>query len=374
MNHSHHFDSSETIRFHSVLLAAMFSLGFLACDHSDQVGNPSGSGGNKAGGTTKGQGGGSGGQASGGSSGDSASGGMISGGAPSLKSDAGLGGQGAGGAGGIAGASGGVSGGTGGSVTSQGGAVSSDAGVDGTMSTGGITKTDGATSLDGAAMGGAGGSGGAINPTGPLPKITIYMIGDSTMADKAIPNSENERGWGQMMPQFFKAEAKISNHAKNGRSSKSFIDEGLWKAVITNLKAGDWLIAQFGHNDEKDEKERHTDPFTTYAENLKKFATETRAKGGFPIICTPIVRGGDLEGHGDYPEGAIAAAKAVDAPLIDLEKETKIFVGALGNSRLKEFYINRDNTHLVIAGGTKVAEMATKAIREMNLPLAAYLK
>jgi pectinesterase len=374
MNHSHLLGKSDMVRFHSVLLAAMFSFGFFACDSSEQSGNPRGSGGNKAGGAVNGQGGGSGGQSSGGSNSTSGSGGMTSGGASSVKSDAGLGGQGAGGAGGITGGSSGTSGGAGGSGTGKGGAVSVDAGVDVTTSTGGILATDGATVSGGATMGGASGSGGAIKPTDPLPKITIYMIGDSTMADKAIPNSENERGWGQMMPQFFKAEAKISNHAKNGRSSKSFIDEGLWKAVISNLKAGDWLIAQFGHNDEKDDSARHTDPFTTYAANLKKFATETRAKGGFPIICTPIVRGGDLEGHGDYPEGAIAAAKEVDAPLIDLEKETKIFVGALGTSRLKEFYINRDNTHLVIAGATKVAEMATKAIREMNLPLAAYLK
>lgn len=206
-----------------------------------------------------------------------------------------------------------------------------------------------------------------------MTKITIYMIGDSTMANKDVPNDADERGWGQMMPLFFKEEAKISNHARNGRSSRSFIEEGLWKAVLDSMKAGDWLIAQFGHNDEKTD-DRHTDPFTTYAANLKRFVSETRAKGAFPILCTPIVRGGDLEGHGDYPEAAIAAAKEVDAPLIDLEKETKAYVAALGTSRLKEFYIDRDNTHLRIAGATKVAEMAVTAIRAMNLPLAAYLK
>jgi lysophospholipase L1-like esterase len=82
--------------------------------------------------------------------------------------------------------------------------------------------------------------------------VHAFMIGDSTMADKK-PSTEPERGWGQMLQSFFKDSVKIVNYAQNGRSSKSFIDEGLWQAVLDGLQPGDYVIIQFGHNDNKEE-------------------------------------------------------------------------------------------------------------------------
>ena len=123
----------------------------------------------------------------------------------------------------------------------------------------------------------------------PKQSVNIFMIGDSTMANK-LTAKEPERGWGQMFPLFFSEEVKIHNHAQNGRSTKSFIGEGRWKVVLDSLKPGDYVIIQFGHNDQKEDSTRHTDPFKTFRANLEKYINETRAKGAFPILCTSIVR------------------------------------------------------------------------------------
>ena len=110
--------------------------------------------------------------------------------------------------------------------------------------------------------------------------ITIFMIGDSTMADKNMTGENPERGWGQMLPGYLTEDVRVDNHAQNGRSSKSFIDEGRWDKVLSLIKKGDYVFIQFGHNDEKPKADRHTDPGTTFDANLRKFVNETRAKGG----------------------------------------------------------------------------------------------
>ncbi|WP_373736676.1 GDSL-type esterase/lipase family protein, partial [Bacteroides heparinolyticus] len=91
------------------------------------------------------------------------------------------------------------------------------------------------------------------------PGITIFMIGDSTMADKDLTGGNPERGWGQMLPGYLSEEIRVDNHAVNGRSSKSFIDEGRWDKVLSLVKKGDYVFIQFGHNDEKTDPKRHTD-------------------------------------------------------------------------------------------------------------------
>ena len=92
------------------------------------------------------------------------------------------------------------------------------------------------------------------------PVITIFMIGDSTMANKSLTGENPERGWGQMLPGYLSEEIRVDNHAVNGRSSKSFIDEGRWEKVISQVKKGDYVFIQFGHNDEKSDPKRHTVP------------------------------------------------------------------------------------------------------------------
>src|SRR5258707_9269074 len=109
----------------------------------------------------------------------------------------------------------------------------------------------------------------------------VFMIGDSTMANK--PLDLPERGWGMVLGQFFVDPAIVHNHAVNGRSTKSFIDEGRWDKVLSELKAGDFVVTQFGHNDEKVENPKvGTDPATTFRDNLRRFVRETRAKNATP--------------------------------------------------------------------------------------------
>ena len=114
--------------------------------------------------------------------------------------------------------------------------------------------------------------------------VTIFMIGDSTMANKAIDNDKQERGWGMALQGFFKENIHIDNQAVNGRSSKSFIDEGRWDKVKALIKPGDYVFIQFGHNDEKPQPERHTEPGSTFDDNLRKFVNETRERGGIPVL------------------------------------------------------------------------------------------
>ena len=114
--------------------------------------------------------------------------------------------------------------------------------------------------------------------------IVIFTIGDSTMADKTTEKSYPGRGWGQMLHCFLTDDVVVENHAADGRSSLSFIQEGRWEKVLQRLKKGDYVFIQFGHNDEKPAKELHTEPGSTFDENLSRFVRETRAKGAFPLF------------------------------------------------------------------------------------------
>ena len=122
------------------------------------------------------------------------------------------------------------------------------------------------------------------------PAITIFMIGDSTMANKKLDGGNPERGWGHVLPGFFSEDIVVDNHAQNGRSSKSFINEGRWEKVISQVKKGDYVFIQFGHNDEKKDSTRYTVPGGSFDDNLRRFVNETRAKGGIPVLFNSIVR------------------------------------------------------------------------------------
>jgi lysophospholipase L1-like esterase len=213
--------------------------------------------------------------------------------------------------------------------------------------------------------------------------VHVFMIGDSTMADKD-PKAAPETGWGQALQSFFKETVKVANHARNGRSSKSFIDEGLWGKVLLVMQPGDYAIIQFGHNDQKPDESRHTDPFTTYKERLKQYVDETRGKGAFPILCTSIVRrkfdekGSLTDTHGDYPAAMKQVAQELKVPLIDLQFRTNGLVTDLGPEKSKALYLYtdkvKDDTHLNAEGATAIARMAAEEIKALKLPLAAFLK
>jgi DNA sulfur modification protein DndE len=223
--------------------------------------------------------------------------------------------------------------------------------------------------------------------------LTIYMIGDSTMASKdTIGNPE--RGWGMALPLFFDpAAVRVENHAVNGRSTKSFIDQGRWDSVSVRLRAGDYVFIQFGHNDQKiEDTTRYAAPWGAYADNLRRFVRETRAVGAHPVLLTPIVRrhfddcGVLVPTHGDYPDAVRRLAEQLDVPLIDMELASGEMIQSLGDSASRELFMHleagvypkfpegrRDDTHLRWAGAVEVARIAAKGIVEADLPLANYL-
>lgn len=253
--------------------------------------------------------------------------------------------------------------------------------------------------------------------------ITIFTIGDSTMANKKLEGENPERGWGQMLSRYFTDDITIDNHAVNGRSSKSFINEGRWDAVLSKIQKGDYVFIQFGHNDEKDDPNRHTDPGTTFDANLKKFVEDTRAKGGIPVLFNSIVRRnfGKADGnavanaikqddirngidpkapkdsieegatlidtHGAYLISPKNVAKELNVTFIDLNSLTHKLVEGMGPQKSKELYLwvepktvpalpngREDNTHLNVHGASVIAEMAVKAVAEAIPELQQYVR
>ncbi|WP_294606621.1 pectinesterase family protein [uncultured Bacteroides sp.] len=231
--------------------------------------------------------------------------------------------------------------------------------------------------------------------TADKPVITIFMIGDSTMADKSLTGGNPERGWGQMLPGYLSEEIRVDNHAVNGRSSKSFIDEGRWEKVISQVKKGDYVFIQFGHNDEKSDPKRYTAPGSTFDENLKRFVNETRAKGGIPVLFNSIVRRnfGTADGnklidtHGAYLDSPRNVAKELGVAFVDMNKVTHDLVEGMGPVESKKLFMwvsanqvaaipkgREDNTHLNIYGGRVVAGLAIDAIVKEVPELAKYVR
>lgn len=245
--------------------------------------------------------------------------------------------------------------------------------------------------------------------------ITIFMIGDSTMANKKMDGGNPERGWGMVLPGFFSEDIKIDNHAANGRSSKSFISEGRWEKVISKVKKGDYVFIQFGHNDEKTDSTRHTAPGTTFDENLRRYVNETRAKGGIPVLFNSIVRRNFVqpkdasitkdvrrtpgekelpkEGtilfdtHGAYLDSPRNVAKELGVTFIDMNKITHDLVQELGPVESKKLFMfvepnqvpafpkgREDNTHLNIYGARTIAGLAVDAIGKAIPELAKYIR
>jgi len=221
-------------------------------------------------------------------------------------------------------------------------------------------------------------------------RITIFTIGDSTMADKKA-DVFPETGWCQAFPAFVDQTVEVKNRAVNGRSSKSFISEGRWKTVRDSLKEGDYVFIQFGHNDEKiQDSTRYTEPFTTYAQNLERFIRETHEKKAIPILFTPIVRrkfenGFLADTHGNYPEAVRQMAAVWSVPLIDLQLLTAGAVTVLGDKASKKIYLwtrsnkkfpdgRKDDTHLNVEGAKLVAKLAAQQLVLLDNSLAKRIK
>ena len=226
-----------------------------------------------------------------------------------------------------------------------------------------------------------------------LRPVTVHLIGDSTMANKPLEGNP-ERGWGQALPGFLAERATVANHAINGRSTKSFIDEGRWDEVVRALRPGDYVFIQFGHNDaKKEDPRRFAAARTTYKENLARFVREAREKRARPVLCTPVMRrrfddaGRFFDTHGEYPDVVRQVAREMHVPLVDLHRESERVIVEQGAEGSKKLFLwiapgqypscakgRQDDTHFSQEGATRMAGLAVAGIRRAKLPLARYLR
>jgi lysophospholipase L1-like esterase len=226
--------------------------------------------------------------------------------------------------------------------------------------------------------------------TFPPKRTTVWLIGDSTMANKEI-RAFPETGWGMPFSNFFDSTIVVDNRAKNGRSTQSFINEKLWQPVVDNLGAGDYVLIQFGHNDEVPTKKTYTTE-EQFRSNLVRYVNETRAKKAFPVLITPVARrkfdsSGHIVGtHEVYAEIVRSVAGELKVPLIDLDKKSQALLQQFGpeNSTLLYNHLQAgehpnypdgkaDDTHFSELGARKMAEIVLEEIRNLKLPLADHI-
>ena len=246
---------------------------------------------------------------------------------------------------------------------------------------------------------------------------TVFIIGDSTAANKDISGGKQERGWGMVLQSYFDDNIVVDNRALNGRSSLSFINEGHWDKVLQSMKPGDYVIIQFGHHDEKPQPQRHTDPGSTFDYNLAKYVRETRERGGIPILMNPVVRRnffvvapkndddeklrtstfkdgvkmieGDTlyDTHGLYRVAPKDVATRMNCHFVDANTITHNLEQGLGTEASKKLHMwyrpgeepsepkgKQDNTHYNIYGARVVANLLADALCQEVPILSKYRK
>ena len=254
-----------------------------------------------------------------------------------------------------------------------------------------------------------------LTSAAPDKTTTIFIIGDSTAANKDISGGKQERGWGMALQCYFDDNILVDNHAVNGRSSLSFINEGRWDKVLERMKPGDYVIIQFGHNDEKAPLDRHTDPGSTFDYNLAKYVRETREHGGIPVLMNCVVRrnfakvapkndddeslrsttfkdaDGLVEGdslvdtHGLYRVAPRDVAQRMNVHFIDANQITHDLEQGLGTVASRKLHMwflpgeepsvpqgRQDNTHYNVYGAHVVARLLADALCEEIPVLKAY--
>jgi len=233
---------------------------------------------------------------------------------------------------------------------------------------------------------------------------TIYLIGDSTVADYSLEENYQTKkfpqvGWGQVFQPFFAKdslklvknilgnakEVKIDDRAKGGRSTRTFFQEGRWAAVYNSLKKGDVVMMQFGHNDAAVDKTERYVTIEGYKEFLRLFINQTKEKGATPIVLTPVARNYPWKDeklanvHGEYPQAAIDVARELNVKFIDLNLLSMQFFTAKGQDYVTANYFmnfeagkypgypegQKDNTHFKVEGGVEVARLVFNALKNL---------
>lgn len=208
----------------------------------------------------------------------------------------------------------------------------------------------------------------------------IFYIGDSTVQFNKI-DTYPQTGMSQVLELFTAPGVQVCSHGKNGRSTKSFLDEGLFEPVKQQMGQGDLLLIQFGHNDEKDDPLRHTEPYGSYRENLRLFIDTARSVGAYPVLITPIARRlFDADGnfrpgsHGEYPEAMRRLGAQLDVPVADLTTITEAYLAELGDAASKPLFVwPKDNTHLKYDGAVRMVSFLCGELARMGAPYRGVL-
>jgi len=213
-------------------------------------------------------------------------------------------------------------------------------------------------------------------------EMNLFICGDSTAASYDLSQSLIA-GWGMYLPDHLPASVHVQNHAMAGRSTKTFLEEGRLSRIEPLLRPNDLLLIQFAHNDEGPKPERHTEPWTSFTDNLSVFISAARTHGARPVLVTPICirnweNGVLLPSHGEYLDAMHALAERENVPLVDLYAMTYEKVRSLGEEESKSFYMvfpagtdsrypdgSADTTHTRIPGAKCYAALAAPKILEI---------
>jgi lysophospholipase L1-like esterase len=231
----------------------------------------------------------------------------------------------------------------------------------------------------------------ALTAAGKEP-VTVHLAGDSTMAEKR-PEKRPETGWGEMLQKHFRGDrVRVRNHAKNGRSTRLFVEQNLWQGLLDALREGDYVFIQFGHNDgAKDKPDRYTPP-EDYRANLVRFVRDVRKRKATPVLFTPVMRrkftkeGVFVDQHGVYPDVVREVAAELKVSLIDMHRTSERALVAFGPEESRKLFLQlkpgehpnypkgvEDNTHFIPRGAEVMAGLAVEGIRESGLGLAKHL-
>ena len=219
---------------------------------------------------------------------------------------------------------------------------------------------------------------------------TIFLCGNSTVVDQ---NSEPWASWGQMITRWFDTSVAISNHAESGLTARTFLGGNRLEKILTMMKPGDYVVCEFGHNDEK-EKRPGDGAWYHYVYNLKIFVDKVRQAGGHIVFCTPTQRRfwqddnrHIKDTHGDFPAAMLSVAEREGVPVIDLNGMTRTFFETLGFEDSKKALVHypantypgqdkplADNTHFNPYGAYEVAKMVVMGMKQLQLPLVKSLR
>lgn len=219
---------------------------------------------------------------------------------------------------------------------------------------------------------------------------TVYLCGNSTVVDQA---GEPWASWGQMIPRWFDENVAIANHAESGLATSSFIAQRRLDQIMSTIRKGDWVIVEFGHNDQK-ENRPGSGAYYNFSHNLKIFIDRVRSAGGNIVFVTPTQRraweadGRTIrETHRDYPQAMVDVAARENVPVIDLHLMTRLFFETLGNENSKRALVHypantfpnqpkplADDTHFNTYGAYEVAKMVVMGMKQIGLPELNHLR